>query len=96
MTKKEGVCMMNGVSMNSQVNFQGKGKLSNKQCEKILNGLKKSITEEQKATQKSINTVGDIFNKFQKGEITEKETVENLTKILEQLEGIAKGLNVIG
>ena len=92
--------MMNGVtnygmSMNSQVNFQGKGKLSNKQCGKMFNGLKKYIAEEQKATQRSINTITELFNEFQNGKITEKEMLKKLTEILEQIEGKTKGLNVM-
>ena len=93
--------MMNGVSnygmsMNSQVSFQGKGKLSNKQCEKMFNGLKKCIAEEQRATQKSINTVSELFNEFQNGKINEKEMLKKLTEMLEQIEGKSKGLNAIG
>jgi len=92
---------MNGVSnygtaINSQVNFQGKGKLSNKQCEKLFNSLKKFIAEEQKATQKSINTISELFNEFQNGKITEKEMINRLAKMLEQIEGKSKGLNVMG
>lgn len=84
-----------GMSMNSQVNFQGKRKLSNKQCEKMFNGLKECITEEQKATQKSINTVSELFNEFQNGKITGKEMLKKLTEILEQIEGKSKGLNAM-
>ena len=93
--------MMNGVSnygmsMNSQVNFQSKGKLSNKQCKNMLNGLKECLAEEQRATQRSINTITELFNNFQKGEIGEKEMINKLTKMLEQIEGKSKGLNVMG
>ena len=100
-TKKEGVCMMNGVSnygisMNSQVNFQGKNKLPIKQIEKMTKGLKENITKEQKATQRSINTITELFNEFQNGKIGEKEMINKLTKMLEQIEGKSKGLNVIG
>ena len=89
--------MMNGVSnygmsMNSQVNFQGKGKWFNK----MTNGLKKCIAEEQRATQKSINTVSELFNEFKNGKINEKEMLKKLTEILEQIEGKTKGLNVMG
>lgn len=85
-----------GMSMNSQVNFQGKGKLSNKQHEKMFNGLKKYIAEEQRATQKSKNTVSELFNEFQNGKINEKEMLKKLTEISKQIEGKTKGLNVMG
>ena len=93
--------MMNGVSnygmsMNSQVNFQAKGKPSGSQVRKLTSGIKENITREQKATQESINTITELFNNFQKGEITEKEMTNKLIKMLEQIEGKANGLNVMG
>ena len=60
----------------------------------IMNS-KENITKEQKATQKSINTVSELFNEFQNGKITEKEMLKKLTEILEQIEGKTKGLNVM-
>ena len=91
---------MNGVSnyetaMNSQVKFQG-NKNPRKITPHILKSLQKNITNEQKAAQESINTITELFNNFQKGEITQKEMVNKLTKMLEQIEGKANGLNVMG
>ena len=85
-----------GMSMNPQVNFQAKSKSSRSQIRKMTNFIKENITREQKATQKSINTVSELFNEFQNGKINEKEMLKKLTEMLEQIEGKSKGLNVIG
>ena len=80
---------MNGVSnygtaMNSQVKFQG-NKNPRKITPHVLKSFQKNITKEQKAAQESINTITELFNNSQKGEIPEKEMVNKLTKMLEQL-----------
>ena len=83
---------MNGVSsygmgINSQVNFQAKSKLSNKQFKKMTNGIKENITKEQKTRQNQMNILEELLNKLQNQEITPEETLKKIAGLLDEVQG---------
>lgn len=84
--------MMNGVSnygmsMNSQVNFQAKGKPSNSQVRNLTSCIKENITREQKASEKQMNILEELINKLQNQEITSEEALKKITDLLEEVQG---------
>lgn len=87
--------MMNGVtnygmSMNSQVNFQGKNRAPKKQIKRLLNDIEKNITEQQRASQKRQNNLEVLINKLQKGELSSEEVLKEVARLLDEVQGKLK------
>ena len=79
-----------GLVMDSRVNFQGKTKIARSipKTKNLAELIKERTakTRRQDAVQKGLKSLEEFINKFQKGEITEKEFLKIISDMLKGYE----------